>query len=284
MEPRTQGTTSKVSSELILPPRTRIPLVRCAIEYTSAYDRKALRQEDPRLAEVASDLIGHAVELLSQRAFTGQFLSIAWKMLMVGVVNGYESPATPLTKDLVPIPTSAERAKRGWDVKAQREFAEDKSGRVAHEVVGRLQAIRERLATGGIATLSDDDHTSLVQVSEAILASRAETLASDRKSIREKGGLDLAIGLVEQLSSPLGDLLSDDLARAVLSTVLAHRLAVLHLGGLLDSPKILEKPLHARLVASGMPLDARTVIHAAARFVEQPQDATLERMLRPQLG
>lgn len=254
------------------------------MEYTSAYDRKALRQENTRLAEVACDLIGHSVELLSQRAFTGQFLSIAWKMVMVGVVNGCESPATPLTKDLVPIPTSTERAKRGWDVKAQREFAQDKGGRVAHEVVGRLQAIRERLATVGIATLSDDDHTSLVQVSEAILASRADSLASDRRSIREKGGLDLAIGLVEKLSESLKGVLVGDLASAypeVLSAVLARRLAILHLGGLLDSPKILEKPLHSRLIASGVTLDARTVIQAAGRFVEESRDGSLEGMLRP---
>lgn len=286
MDAETQRGATEITGELSFPERTRISLVRSAMEYTSAYDRKALRQEDPRLAEVACDLIGHAVELLSQRAFTGQFLSIAWKMLMVGVVNGSESPATPLTKDLVPIPSLTERAKRGWDVKAQREFAQDKSGRVAQEVVSRLQAIRERLATGGIATLSDDDHTSLVQVSEAILASRAESLASDRRSIREKGGLDLAIGFVEKLSAPLGDLLSGDLARAypdVLSTVLAHRLAVLHLGGLLDSPKILEQPLHSRLVARGEPLDARTVIQGAGRFVEESQDGTLEGMLRPLL-
>lgn len=286
MDAEKQRSAAEITGELSFPGRTRIPRVRCAMEYTSAYDRKALRQEDPRLAEVACDLIGHAVELLSQRAFTGQFLSIAWKMLMVGVVNGSESPATPLTKDLVPIPSLTERAKRGWDVKAQREFAQDKSGRVAHEVVSRLQAIRERLATGGIANLSDDDHTSLVQLSEAILASRAESLASDRKSIREKGGLDLAIGFVEKLSAPLGDLLSGDLARAypeVLSTVLAHRLAVLHLGGLLDSPKILEKPLHSRLVARGEPLDARTVIQGAGRFVEESQDGNLEGMLRPLL-
>jgi hypothetical protein len=260
--------------------------VRCAMEYTSAYDRKALRQEDPRLAEVACDLIAHSVELLSRRAFTGQFLSIAWKMLMVGVVNGSESPATPLTKDLVPIPSLTERAKRGWDVKAQREFAQDTGGRVAHEVISRLQVIRERLTTGGIATLSDDDHTSLVQVSEAILQTRASSLKGDRESIREKGGLDLAIGLVAKLSAPLGDLLSGELARAypeALSTVLAHRLAVLHLGGLLDSPKILEKPLHSRLVASGMHLDARTVIQAAGTFVDGSHDCTLEGMLRPLL-
>ncbi len=254
------------------------------MEYTSAYDRKALRQEDPRLAEVACDLIGHAVELLSQRAFTGQFLSIAWKMLMVGVVNGSESPATPLTKDLVPIPSLTERAKRGWDVKAQREFAQDKSGRVAQEVVSRLRAIRERLATGGIATLSDDDHTSLVQVSEAILASRAESLASDRRSIREKGGLDLAIGLVDKLSQPLKGVLVGDLASAyqeVLSAVLARRLAILHLGGLLDSPMILEKPLRSRLVASGSALDARAVIEAAGKLVEETQESSLEQTLRP---
>jgi hypothetical protein len=207
-------------------------------------------------------------------------------MVMVGVVNGSESPATPLTKDLVPIPSLTERAKRGWDVKAQREFAQDKSGRVAHEVVGRLRAIRERLATGGIATLSDDDHTSLVQVSEAILASRAESLASDRRSIREKGGLDLAIGLVDKLSQPLKGVLVGDLASAypeVLSAVLARRLAILHLGGLLDSPMTLEKPLHSRLVARGEPLDARTVIQGAGRFVEESQHGTLEGMLRPLL-
>jgi hypothetical protein len=261
--------------------------VRCALEYTSAYDRKALRQEDPRLAEVASDLIGHAVELLSQRAFTGHFLSIAWRMFMVGVVNRSESPATPLTKDLVPIPTLEERAKRGWDVKAQREFAQDKNGRVAQEVVSRLQAIRERLVTGGIVTLSDDDHTSLVQVSEAILASRADSLARERKSIREKGGLDLAIGLVEKLSAPLGNLLSGELASAhprILSAVLAHRLAVLHRGGLLDSPKILEKPLNSRLVASEMALDARTVTQDAGRLVEEGQQGNPRQMLRSLLS
>jgi hypothetical protein len=256
------------------------------MEYTSAYDRKALRQEDPRLAEVASDLIGHSVELLSQRAFTGQFLSIAWKMLMVGVVKRCESPATPLTKDLVPIPTLGERAKRGWDVKAQREFAQDKNGSVAQEVVGRLHAIRERLATRGITTLSDDDHTSLVQVSEAILQTRASSLKGDRESIREKGGLDLAIGLVEKLSAPLGDILTGDLASVhprILAAVLAHRLAVLHRGGLLDSPKTLEKPINSRLVASGISLDARAVIQAASTFGEESTDGTLEGMLRPLL-
>lgn len=286
MDASTQRAATKITGDLSFPERPRIPLVRCAMEYTSAYDRKALRQEDPRLAEVASDLIGHSVELLSQRGFTGHFLSIAWKMVMVGVVNGCESPATPLTKDLVPIPTPTERAKRGWDVKAQREFAQDKNGSVAQEVVGRLHAIRERLATGGITTLSDDDHTSLVQVSEAILQTRASSLKGDRESIREKGGLDLAISLVEQLSVPLGYLLSGDLARAypeVLSTVLGYRLAVLHRGGLLDSPKFLEKPLSSRFVAGGMSLDARTVIQIAGTFGEESTDGTLEERLRPLL-
>jgi hypothetical protein len=174
-------------------------------------------------------------------------------------------------------------SERSGDVKAQREFAQDKSGRVAHEVISRLQAIRERLATGGIATLSEDDYTSLVQVSEAILASRAESLASDRRSIREKGGLELAVGLVDKLSQLLKGVLAGDLAsayREVISAVLARRLAILHLGGLLDSPKILEKQLRSRLVASGSALDARTVIEAAVRLVEETQESSLEQTLR----
>lgn len=283
MEAKTHNGIADITADVPLPQRERMPLVRCAIEYTSAYDREALRDNDPRLAEVSSDLIGHAVDLFSQRTFTRQFLSIAWKMRMIGVVSLYESPATPLTHDLVPLPTSEERSKRGWDVKAQREFAEDKSGCVAQELRGRLQAIRERLATDGVANLSDDDHTSLVQVSEAILKTRTDSLAREASSLREKGGLDLAIGLVERISQPLKDLLVGDLVNAhsqILSTVLARRLVLLHRGGVLDHPKILEKPLHARIVARGVPLDARTVTQTADTLVEQSRDPGLEGTLR----
>ena len=282
--PQALGDVKPIESSVVSE-RAREPVMRCAMEYISAYDRRVVGQPDVRLDTIAQDLIAHGKELLESSSFKQRFLGIAWRMVMLGVVNDVQCPPTPLTQDLVPIPDSKARAKNGWDVKHQRDFSQDPTNRVRDLVLERLGVLERKIVDSSVAALSDQECTSLVQLSEAIVEYKGDSLKRLKGALKEGKSLDGAVHSLDELANRLEPSLQGELetkTASVMSAIVAHRLAELRVAGLIDPPKVLARPVANRLSGRAEPvsgLDATTIVASADELALASEIPCLRRSL-----